>query len=46
METLLNDKELRTRLSKQARTTAKKYSIENSIRDTLKIYRRLARGVG
>jgi glycosyltransferase involved in cell wall biosynthesis len=42
MERLLKDKRLREKLGKAGRIQSKKYSIENSVRRTLRIYRNLA----
>lgn len=44
IETLLCDRELRERMGKLAKKTAKRYSIENSIKETLLIYESVRRG--
>lgn len=41
MDLLFNDKKLREKLGKEAKETAKRYSIKNSVRDTLRIYKKL-----
>ncbi|MEW6036593.1 MAG: glycosyltransferase family 1 protein [Candidatus Micrarchaeota archaeon] len=43
MERLLDDERLRERLGEAGKKTAKRYSIENSVGETLRIYRRLVR---
>lgn len=43
MDLLFEDRKLRERLGKEARKASTRYSIENSVRDTLRIYQRLVR---
>ncbi|MEW6749217.1 MAG: glycosyltransferase family 1 protein [Candidatus Micrarchaeota archaeon] len=43
MESLLEDDKLRARLGKEARESAKRYSIERSVGATIRIYRKLVR---
>jgi glycosyltransferase involved in cell wall biosynthesis len=41
LERLLSDKALRGKLGEEGMETAKRYSIENSVRETLRLYRKL-----